>query len=158
MDGASEVLSSSKPTAILNGHIPHLDNDDNSSISDTDLRNSTASISGNETLSNPLTFNGGTMDSCDIDPLNRTPSGSEVSLGVCLPHLPFPLPNIDTTLLNSEFSSATPLNLDCGDDSNGTGFSFDSSVFNDDLVTSAIWSIGPGGAPCQIWMQMSPKI
>ena len=141
MDGASEVISKPPPLSILNGHIPHLDNTNSDD-------NTTANIhvSDNEALTDPLSFNGTTVDTNDSsDPLNRTPLGSEVSVSVGLPELPFPLPNIDGTLINSEFS-LTPSQIDSGDDGgNGAGFLFDSSVFNDDLVNSAIWSIGGDG-------------
>lgn len=139
MDGASEVLSKPPPLTILNGHIPLLDNTNSSD-------NSAANISENETLIDPLSFNGATIDSNDTsDPLTRTPLGSEVSISVGLPELPFPLPDIGGTLINSEFS-LTPSQIDSGDDGgSGAGFSFDSSVFNDDLVNSAIWSIGGDG-------------
>ena len=139
MDGASEVISQPPPPpVILNGHIPHhLDIDTNS-----DNTIATATISEPETPTNPLGYN---VDSQDpSDSLNRTPQGSEVSLGVGLPELPFPLPDIEGALINSDYS-LTPSQLGSSDGNSGTGFLFDSSVFNDDLVNSAIWSIGGDG-------------
>ena len=86
------------------------------------------------------------MDSVESDPLNRVAVGSEVSSSVPsdLPELPFPLPDIDGAIINSEFS-LTPSQIVDGDRSSETSFSFDSSMFNDDLVNSAIWSIGGDG-------------
>ena len=138
MDGASEVISQPPPPVILNGHIPHhLDIDTNS-----DNTIATATISEPEAPTNPLGYN---VDSQDpSDSLNRTPQGSEVSLGVGLPELPFPLPDIEGALINSDYS-LTPSQLGSSDGNSGTGFLFDSSVFNDDLVNSAIWSIGGDG-------------
>ena len=138
MDGASEVISKPPPPVILNGHIPHhLDIDTNS-----DNTTTTATVSEPEALTNPLGFN---VDSQDpSDSLNRTPLGSEVSLGAGLPELPFPLPDIDGALIDSDYS-LTPSQLGSGDGNSGTGFLFNSSMFNDDLVNSAIWSIGGDG-------------
>ena len=142
MDGASEVISKPPPPPIiLNGHVPHLDSDTNSG------NTTAAAIPDNEPLTNPLGFSGTTVDTQDSsDSLNRMSLGSEVSLGVGLPELPFPLPDIDGTLINSEYS-LTPSQLGSGDGNSETGFSFDSSVFNDDLVNSAIWSIGRDSGP-----------
>ena len=139
MDGVNEVIS--KPPPLLNGHTPHLEGS-------ADVENTSLSLAGNEvfTTTNSLNFNS-ELNSHDSNPLNGLSLEGDIS-NTGLPELPFPLPDIDPSLLDSEFSVAPTgvYELDTGDDSGGSGFSFDSSVFNDDLVNSAIWSIGPGNS------------
>ena len=145
MDGGSEVISKPHaPPPLLNGHAPHLEN--GSSDASLDLNTTVLAPNlDNESAVDSLHFN-----SLGSDQLNMAPPlEGDVSLNIGLPPLPFPLPDIDASLLNSDFS-IDPGNIDDLDpeeQEGENGFSFDSSMFNDDLVNSAIWSIGGNATP-----------
>lgn len=146
--GDSEVISKQPPAPsgpVVNGHIPqHLDQNDINTASSSNLP-------GNEPFaanSNSFSFNI-TLNTRNSEPTATTENmaslENEVTLGVGeLPVLPFALPDIDGSLLDRSFCNLSGNQLEeCDvDDSGGSGFSFDSSVFNDDLVNSALWSIG----------------